>query len=116
MGLPSVEDGRITEVAQCPPPTPTPTPSAVQVAVSLTPMTLYYGSSGPYACGGSSGTIDVYYSLTDNNPGTLSSGHTYYYANGFAFDGSGQSYWSDGESYYGTISSNGYYQNQGTCA
>ena len=78
-------------------------------------MALSYGSTGPAACSGSSGTINIYYATTDSNPGTLSSGHTYYNSNGFAYDGSGQTYWSDGENYYGTISSSGYYQQQGTC-
>jgi len=112
---PSVEDGRINYETTCPPLTPTPTPSPVPVAVSPTPMALSYGSTGPAACSGSSGTINIYYATTDSNPGTLSSGHTYYNSNGFAYDGSGQTYWSDGENYYGTISSSGYYQQQGTC-
>jgi hypothetical protein len=96
-------------------PTSTPTPSPVGVAVGGS-IALSYGSTGPDACSGSSGTINVYYAASDPHPGELWSGTTYYDSNGFPFDGSGQTYWSDGVNYYGTISSSGYYQQQGTCA
>ena len=114
VGLPSDEDGRVTEILSCPSPTPTPTqtPNPISVGGSIT---LTYGSDtgtgGLSACNSSS-SVNVYYKLGD--PASLNDGQYYFNSGGYAFDGTSQPAYSDGN-VYGTINIYGRFTQDGTC-
>lgn len=115
VGLPSEQDGRVTEILSCPSPTPTPTQTAGPVSVGGV-ISVTYGlntSGGANSACSSTNSVNIYYKTGD--PDSLNDGQHYFNSSGFAFNGTSQPAYSDG-SVYGTIDIYGKFNSSGTCA
>jgi hypothetical protein len=107
-------EGRLYLITSCPPLTPTPTPTQQQTPLGDA-FTIYGASTSGDSCNNISGVSQtIYAAANDDFQGSFLNTHTYYTSNGFKFDGTGRTYWSDGV-LVGTINVNGIFTRVGFC-